>query len=125
MASLKIKDIPQYRIPASSLLETVVASMVMMLVFGVGMMTYMNVVRSNTSLSDLQAAQQLDEVFYDTQKNKKYMDEQQVSSRLIITKRVTPYKNSDVLYCIYLQAEDPSGRILAKRTDIVRTEDED
>ena len=58
MGKLKKKIL---RLKADSLLETVVAAVLIVIIFGIAMMIYSNVIRSSLSVKQLQAASLLEE----------------------------------------------------------------
>ena len=113
------------RVKASSLIETIVAMMIVMLVFFVAMSIYVNVLRNSISLSELSAAQQLQTLAQETIKNKSYFNETIDTETLTITKSCGNYGSYSELFLLNIEAQDKSGRIVATRKELIlRSADE-
>ncbi len=118
MAGVKIS----HSIKASSLFETIVALMVIMIVFGIAMTIYVNVMRNSTSLSELKASLRLDELARETKEKKSYFDEKFEDESTLIEKKVTKYKDKEGLFLLDLQAFDKTNKRLAERKELLQDE---
>ncbi|MDF2456906.1 MAG: hypothetical protein K0R51_2899 [Cytophagaceae bacterium] len=116
MAGIKLLSV---RLKASSLIETIVAMMIVMLVFFVAMSIYVNVLRNGITLSEISAAQQLQVLAEETVKNKSYFNENLVLETLTITKNCASYNSSTELFLLDLEAKDKSGRTVATRKELI------
>ena len=110
------------RIKASSLFETIVALMVIVLVFGIAMTMYVNILRTSTSLAELKASQKLEELSKETKMNKSYFDEHSDDQLTKIDKRVSKYQGKEGLLLLELEAFDMSDKRLAERKEIILDE---
>jgi hypothetical protein len=115
MAGIKLSG----RINASSLFETIVALMIIVLVFGIAMTIYVNVLRNSSSLAELKASQRLEKIAYETVTEKKYFDETITEEGIVFEKHIAPYNNIQGLLLLELQAYDESKRILASYKSII------
>ena len=107
------------QVKASSLIETIVAMMIVMLVFFVATTIYVNVLRNSVSLGVLSAGQQLQTIAEETKKNKSYFSETVELENITIIKTCTSYGSSDQLYLLDLEAEDKSGRVIANHKELI------
>jgi hypothetical protein len=108
------------KIPAASLFETIVALMIIMIVFGIAMTIYVNVMRNSSSLSELKASQKLEEIARDTKEKKSYFDEKFEDEGTIIEKKVSKYQGKEELLLIDIQAFDKENKRLAERKEIIQ-----
>ncbi len=107
------------RIEASSLVETVVAMIIILSVFGISMMVYMNVVKTGINLSNLNASLQLNELAEKTKKEKLYVDQTIESKGFSIQKKITKYNHDENLLLLEITAKDNGDKILASRKEII------
>lgn len=107
------------KLNASSLLETIVALMVVMLVFGIAMTIYVNVMRNSSSLAEVKASLRLDVLAKETKEKKAFFDENFEEEQVDFEKRVTKYQNKEGLLLLELEARDKTNRILAERKEII------
>jgi hypothetical protein len=108
------------KITASSLFETIVALMVIMVVFGIAMTIYVNIIRNSTSLAELKASQRLDEIARDTRDKKSYFDEKFEDEVSVIEKKVSKYQEKEGLLLLQLEVLDKNNTRLAERKEIIR-----
>ena len=107
---------------ASSLFETIVALMVIMIVFGIAMTIYVNVMKNSTSLSELNASLQLDRLARETKEKKSYFDETIENESTVIEKKIKKYNDKGGLLLLDIQAFDKTKKKLAERKEIIRDE---
>lgn len=107
------------RIKASSLLETIIALMVIMIVFGIAMTIYVNVMKNSTSLSELKASLKLEELARETKEKKSYFDESFNDESTLIEKKVKKYNDREGLLLLDFQAYDKTNKRLAERKEII------
>lgn len=118
MAGMKVP----VRIKASSLIETIVGLMVIVLVFGIAMTVYVNVMKNSTSLAELKASQRLEEIAVETRANKSFFNESFEEEGIKIEKTIGKYQNKEGLILLELLAKDPAERKLAERKEIISEE---
>ena len=121
MAGMKLND----RIKASSLLETIVALLVVMTVFGIAMTIYINVLRNSDSLSTLKAIQTLEQVAAETKTKRSYFDESFRVDEIMVEKSFIQYQHNEDLWLMDLKAIDPLNKTIATRKEILITEEDE
>lgn len=107
------------RLKASSLVETIVGLMVIVLVFGIAMTVYVNVMRNSTSLAELKASQRLEEIAVETKTKKSFFNESFEEGGVKIEKTIGKYQDKEGLFLLELIAKDPTERKLAERKEII------
>ncbi|WP_345954243.1 hypothetical protein [Mucilaginibacter sp. PAMB04168] len=117
MAKLGLK-----KLPASSILEVVVALVVILLVLSLSLTIYSNVMRQSLSARKLQAQFRLQEALVQL-KHDRSLD-LPVQDGLVIEKTLAPYENNSRLTLVYLKAYDDTHRLLAETRQIIILTDE-
>jgi Tfp pilus assembly protein PilV len=110
------------KIKASSILEVVVALVLAMIVFGISMMLFANVVRSGVSLQQLHGTLLLNDLYIRTRENKSFYDEEIKEGDNIIHKKVSKFKNMPQLVLLELEIVNPEDKKLSSRKDIILIE---
>jgi len=108
-----------HKLPASSLFETIVALTVIMIVFGIALTVFVNIMRTGTSLASFKAAQKLEFIAKETKQNKSYYNETFEEEALVINKRIEKYKDKEGLLVLILEASDKTGNALSIRKEIL------
>ena len=121
MALLKNKK--QYlltvNLKAATLMEALIALILIMFCFVIGSMIYVNVVKSDNNRQELNANLLLHEITLKTIQEKKFIDEKIENENMTIQKTVTQYKNTNNLNLLTLTASDKKGRILAQHKELM------
>jgi len=112
------------KIKASSLFETIVALTVIMIVFGIALTVFVNIMRTGNTLSEFKTSQQLEVLAKETKENKSYFNETFEEEGIVITKSIEKYKDSDELIVLIIEATDKTGRKLSSRKEIILGEKE-
>ena len=107
MDSGKLK-IPS-KVAASTILEVLIAMVMIMVVFTIAMMIYANVMKASLSVKKIQAAAILNEAMQAVEKNKNPSSDSFTAGDLKIDQTVKPYSNEKNLLEIDLTAYDPNG----------------
>jgi hypothetical protein len=110
------------RIKASSLFETIVALMVIMIVFGIAMTIYVNVMKNSSSLAELKASLRLEEIARETKDGKKYFNESFETEGVQIEKKISVYKGREGIILLEIVAFDPLKKRLADYKEIIPDE---
>ncbi|MEZ2337951.1 hypothetical protein AB6735_20045 [Mucilaginibacter sp. RCC_168] len=117
MAKIKIKF--RGRLSASSLMEAVIAMVIMVLVFGIAMMIYTNVTRLSLSVRKIRAQAILQEFLYQTAK-KSSKDNQHIQvDEFEIEQKVSPFGPGTGLIQIELTAFGENHQQLAQLQQII------
>jgi len=119
MVGLKLKSLVSAKLPGATLLESLVAMVIVLLSFGIALMIYVNVANSNNSPRRLNAYLALTEALVETIEDSAFTDEELKKETLTIVKTVQPYGRSKTLIEIHLEARDLNGQVVAVLSKIV------
>ena len=119
MVRLRVKSLLNSKAKAATLLESLVAMVIVLLGFGIALMIYVNVVNSNNSQIRLNAHLSMSEVLSETIQDEAFTDEETKKGMLTIVKTIIPYDKSSGLIEIHLEAKDVSGKVLGVLDKIV------
>lgn len=106
-------------LPASSILEVVVALVLVMIIFGISMTLLANVSRSGVSLQQFKGTLLLNELYTSTKDGKTFYDEEINEGGNVIHKKVSKYNKMPHLMLLELEIVNPEGRQLAQRKDLI------
>ncbi|MBO9702110.1 MAG: hypothetical protein J7604_18015 [Sporocytophaga sp.] len=112
-------ELTRLKIKASSLIEVVVAMVVMVITFGVGMMIYHNILRSGINLQNVKAEMLLSRIAEETVRSKSYFDEDIKEGELIVRKKVGKYQNSTSLLQLEIQVYSKEEKLLAEGNNLI------
>jgi Tfp pilus assembly protein PilV len=112
------------KLKAASLLEVVIAMVIISIVFGVGMMTYMNILKSSFSVQQLNATLLLNKIVEETKQEQSFFDETITEENITVYKKASKYQGNDNLVLLELEVLDAENKILANRKQLIRTEAE-
>lgn len=113
------------KVKAASLLEVVVALVVILTLFGIGMMVYMNVTAGGKQGIAFRAAYLLEKEAAEIFAEESFRDEQITIDNITIFKECKPYNQTVDLMEIRLKAISADGRLLATHREIVLVEEDD
>ena len=119
MVKLKLRSVLHAKARAATLLESLVAMVVVLLSFGIALMIYVNVANSNNSQQRLNAYFILNQVLAETVEYSAFANEEFKKGSLTIIRAVLPYGRSKSLIEIHLEARDLNGKILSVLNKIV------
>lgn len=107
------------RLKASSLVEVTVSMVVMVMVFSMALIIYLNVTGAGITSPKLQLKMFLQSYAAKTKREKVFKNEELKWEQYIIRKIVLPYKgNTDLLLCTY-SAYNQSEKLVAERKELV------
>lgn len=110
------------KLKASTLVESLVAMVILSIVFAVGLVTYLNTVKSSVTFQMVKARAMLRENAIDAYRNKKLFDEVIEKDGITITKTISNYPASDNLIILELEAENAEKRKLGSWREIIPKE---
>jgi hypothetical protein len=111
ISSLKVK--------ASTLIEVVVAMVIMFITFGLGMMIYHNVLKSGINLQNIKADHLSSQIVEETIKARSYFDEEMELQDLLVKKRIGPYQNNSSLLLLEIQVFSKDAKLLAETSQLI------
>lgn len=107
------------QLKASSLLETIVAMVILLTVFSISIMVIQNVLRSASMGDKTNSYFVLEEELQETIKNKTYFNEQIEKDQFKVSKEVFDSVLSDSLLVIELKAVNKKGAVLTSIRETV------
>ncbi|OOQ58331.1 hypothetical protein [Mucilaginibacter pedocola] len=114
-----VRQVAKHKLTASSLLEVLIAMVVIVVVFGIGMMIYSNVARSSVTTTKLRARSILDTELSDTEENSAAADSNYSVDSLGITRVYTPFLQAKNLQVVTLTAFGTRGDTLAQVQKVI------
>jgi Tfp pilus assembly protein PilV len=105
------------QVKAATLIEVIVALVIITIIFGVSTMIYVNVLHSSYSHRQFNASLVVKEVCEETLATKRYFDEQADRKNVTITKTVSRYR--DMLNIIHLHVEATAGEQILFSRDML------
>ena len=119
MARLRDK-IFKKKIKGSTLIEVLVAMVIVLVVYSIAMMIFLNIKRSaNTGLKSI-ALLELDNVVIETKKKFSFIDEDYKTESFVIKKKISPYGKNNDLRVLSVEVVDLAGRLITERKEIVK-----
>ena len=122
-AITKIKDTHfGAKLKASTLVEALVAMVIVMLAVGMFTTIYVNVMKSSDHNRKVLASVLLDKIAMETKQKKVFLDEQIKTEEFIVDKKIVPYEGAAGLSVLSLKASDKNEKLLAERNELIFTE---
>lgn len=111
------------KLMASTLVETLVAMIIVMLAFGIGLIIYLNVIQSSGAQQKLNAHLKMNQIAIETKNKNLFLDEEYPSETMKIVKTMVPYDaSSDNLKILKIEAFDAGGKKIGERKELVIAE---
>jgi len=107
------------RLKATSIVESITAMVIILLSFGVGMMIYMNVLRSEKLVSKAKASLVLNQILGKTKEEQTFRNEKINKDFLKIIKSVSNYPDVTDAYAIKLEAFNMKGESILIIKEII------
>jgi Tfp pilus assembly protein PilV len=111
MAAIKLK--------AATLMEALIAMVVVLVCCGIASMIFVNVMRSGNQRAKLHAHLLLNETAVKAREEKKFLDEVIESDNLVIKKSVVPYRDNASITVLTLDAMDENDKILETYKELI------
>ena len=107
------------RLKATTIIESMVAMVIIVVSFGIAMMIYMNVLSTDQLSPQTKADILLQEEMVETKKNRRFFKETKEIDGILLEKEVLPYPGSPDAYVIVLTMRDAKGKIIREVREIV------
>ena len=117
MAGSKLKG----QLPASSILEVIVSMVIIVIVFGIAMMIYTNVLRLSLSIKKLKVEALLQETMLKAERNTENITQSVTISDFRIEQEVKPYQDIAGLTEIHLTAFDANQQKIAELQKVINS----
>ncbi|WP_426672082.1 PulJ/GspJ family protein [Mucilaginibacter sp. McL0603] len=114
-----VKFVYPGKIRASTLIEVIVAMVIIVLVFGMAMMIFTNVTRMSLSVSKIQAGALLNERLIGVEKAKHKLDQSIDTAGFHIELDVTPFVDDTLLNVVHLTAYDLNQHKVAELQKLI------
>ena len=106
------------KVKAGTILETLIALVVVMDVFGISILIFENVTGGKSSVRQLAVNLILDDAMIETIKTGSFIDEDITVGDFVIKKTVEKYDNNDRLLIITLACSDKKGKELGSKKQL-------
>ena len=115
MAGIKLSN----RVKASSLLEVIVSMVVIVIVFGIAMMIYTNVLRLSLSAKKIRAQSLLQEAMINAERDSIKTTQTFQLDNFRIEQEVKPYSGNNALKEVHLTAYDQNQQQIAEMEKVI------
>ena len=115
----KLIPIPIPTLKAATLVETIAASVIVTLAFGIGLVIFMNLLRSSNARQEMNARMVVNELAVETKQYQRWIDETIDAPPFTVQKTVSPYAQAANLQVLHLKATDKQGKVLHERKEII------
>lgn len=112
------------KVNASTLMEVLIAMVIIMIVFSIAIAIYGRISNSGVSVNQAKAGEAIEAMIRQTVSNRNYKDEEFDRDGIHYTKTLNAYKEQDDLLQITISAEQ-NGKILAVHKQVILIKDED
>ncbi len=107
------------KLKASSLIEVMVALIIVMVCFGIAMIIYLNVSQSDRQLQRLKGKLILNEIAIKTKNENSYIDDKIEFESINVNKTINPYNGIPGISLLLLEAYDLNGNKIVERKELV------
>ena len=113
MVKLKLK------LKAATLMEALIAMVIIVVSFGVAVMIYSNVLDSDKQYQQLKATLLLNQESILTKREKLFLDGEKIYGEWTIKKVISHYQGIENLYNLEFAVVDKQGKLIAKRNELI------
>lgn len=113
-----------YKLKSATLIEAIVAMVIIMAVFGLAMMIYVNVINSSVSARHVRIGLILKKAAEDTVASKRFFDEAFEEGGFAISKSVSKYDNVETLIRLRLEIVD-GGKTFSRNQLVIQEVNEE
>ena len=110
------------KINASTLVESLIAMVVVVISFGIATTIYVNVLSSGEEFQRLKAVAILQKIAMETKQNRLYLDDNIVVDQFIVEKKVISYNGQKHLFQLKLKAYVQKEKQLDEYNELIQTE---
>jgi ABC-type lipoprotein release transport system permease subunit len=110
------------RLKASTLIESLISMVLIVVCFSVAVMIYISVVDNDKQRIKLKATLMLNEQVLQIKKEKNYLDDEKTINNWIIKKTVEHYAETSNVYRLSIVVIDKEGKTIAIRNELISME---
>jgi Tfp pilus assembly protein PilE len=114
-----LKKIRKYRCASFTLMEAIIAIVIIMVCFGLSTMIYINIIRSDARLERSKAFMETKRSAIQTNMDKRYFDEEMMIDSLRIKRTIEAYQNDPELKILIIEAFNGKGKKMSSYKQIV------
>lgn len=107
------------KLKAGTILETMVALTIVMISFGIALMIFNNVNKSNSNFLKIKASIMLNEAAKNATQEKLYIDNSFEQDGISITQKIENFDNLSDIKLLYLEARNKEGKVIAERKELI------
>jgi hypothetical protein len=108
------------KIQATTIVETIVALLLVFISFGIGISVYLNIMRTDALVLKTKAATVLERIMKETKQEDRFIDENIEEGILTISKKISKYDAKiEGLYILSLEAVNPENRVIHSLKELV------
>ena|SRR5688572_27984163 len=108
-----------YKLKAATLIESLVAMVIMVLFFGIATMVYLNVMNADQHRQKLKVTLLLDDLAHQTKASGSFFDQVLKTEEMQIVQSIIAYNNTENLSVLSIKAFDLKGKLLAERNELI------
>ena len=123
MAAMSVLSrIMRIKLPAFTLVQSLLAMVIVMFTMGLFTTIYVNVMKSSDHQRRIQTSLLLDKIAMDTKKAKIFLDEEIKADSFTVEKKVAPYGGASNVSVFSLKVLDKNQKLLAERNELIFTQ---
>ena len=107
------------RLAGSSVIEVIVAMVLIVIVFGLGLMIYTNVIKFSLSTKKIKAGFIVQQLLIKEESNTQITDQHLQAGEFTITEQVSEFNNNDKLLSVHITAFDSNNEQVAEVQKII------
>ena len=111
-----------HRLKASTLIESLISMVLIVVCFSVAVMIYISVVDNDKQRTKLKAVLILNEEVLQIKKDNKFLDNEKIINDWVIKKTVEHYAETSNVYILSLVLKDKEGKIIATHNELISME---
>ena len=110
------------KIQASTLIEAIVAMLIVTIIFALAMVLMANISKNSNNSIKTKAYLLTNQIYQQTKAQKSYIDQEYNFENVHIKKTITPVKDNDELYLLTITARNKLNYKLTERNEIINVE---
>lgn len=107
------------KLKAYTLIETIISMVIIMLVFSVAMMIFINVVKTDRIIERTDVFFKMNEILHESKMNQEYIDFTYEFENFDILRSNRRYRNSENLKQLTVKAFDKNGKQIAEKSELI------
>ena len=110
------------KVKAATLIESLIAMIIIVVCLGAGTMIYLNVLQSDKQRLKLKAILMLNKEADKIKKDKSFIDGEQQVGDYVVKKTIKKFSETENLYSLILVALNKEGKVIGMRNELIFTE---